>query len=701
MSESTRGIEVMGQAVAVALLLALTLGPAAAKEPATTAAVVVEAPAQGDAALARQIENLLTTTLDGQGIRRVRFGREDVSARETEIRKQIDDAFARVTAGMRSKPFDEGNEILNAAFFQAKQILGRIDPGLMARLYKAFAAAQVTLGRKDLGEDYVIASLNLDPEQSPRSFHYFSDMRWVVEAAHKRFKGKRHAVTLAAKPSSARIIVDGKDLGPGPVEIALASGPHLVQIQADGFHPQGWLKETDAEARWSFDLRPLPAWERYTSLRRKGASLLQLDRAERKAAQGGAGASSPRCPTDTLATLGRLVDAHHVLLASVESVGDRIAVRGCHRVDGIVTPFSLLLVRDATLLEKIRAAVEETLAVGRTVAAEKIAAAVKTERSAQDPLQRRLDAARQAVTGRLSGIADRERHHRALGLAAKNSRFRVVRGPLEALVTDLDEAARVYATDKVLCTRLVKGAEDRLGRMKDMLLSVDAWDPTEEARARDAAAVRRDHAAARQAVTEARGHWKKSRRAVKDREARKQLDRQGKALQRELKALDKALKKAGDPRPFSGRTLQLLIDAKGLRRAVDAALEPPPPPPPPPIIPAVEPEPASGPVPKGHESRTSGASSAQLGFKAPPTVEPASEAPPTVEPASEAPPTVEPDVEPLPEGVPEAGPVPKAVPVPLPEAIIDPIIPDVEPEPVIPEPDVEPEPEPEPESTLF
>jgi hypothetical protein len=216
MSESTRGIEVMGQAVAVALLLALTLGPAAAKEPATTAAVVVEAPAQGDAALARQIENLLTTTLDGQGIRRVRFGREDVSARETEIRKQIDDAFARVTAGMRSKPFDEGNEILNAAFFQAKQILGRIDPGLMARLYKAFAAAQVTLGRKDLGEDYVIASLNLDPEQSPRSFHYFSDMRWVVEAAHKRFKGKRHAVTLAAKPSSARIIVDGKDLGPGP-----------------------------------------------------------------------------------------------------------------------------------------------------------------------------------------------------------------------------------------------------------------------------------------------------------------------------------------------------------------------------------------------------------------------------------------------------------------------------------------------------
>jgi sec-independent protein translocase protein TatA len=37
-------------------------------------------------------------------------------------------------------------------------------------------------------------------------------------------------------------------------------------------------------------------------------------------------------------------------------------------------------------------------------------------------------------------------------------------------------------------------------------------------------------------------------------------------------------------------------------------------------------ETASGPVPKGHESRTSGASSAQLGFKTPPTVD-ASEEP--------------------------------------------------------------------------
>ena len=54
MSEITRGIEAMGRAAAVTLLLTLTLGSAAAKEPAATAAVVVEAPEQGDAAPGRE-----------------------------------------------------------------------------------------------------------------------------------------------------------------------------------------------------------------------------------------------------------------------------------------------------------------------------------------------------------------------------------------------------------------------------------------------------------------------------------------------------------------------------------------------------------------------------------------------------------------------------------------------------------------------
>ncbi len=450
--------------------------------------------------------------------------------------------------------------------------------------------------------------------------------------------GKKHAVTLTAEPSSAHIIVDGKDLGRPPVEIALAGGPHLIQIQANGYHPQGWLKETDAETQWSFHLRPLPGWKRYTSLRHDGAAQLRLDDAGRKAVKGGDEAAAPSCPAETLGSLGRLVDARHVLLASVESVGDRIAVRGCHAVGGTNTPFALLLVRDATLLEKIRSAVEGTLAEGREAAGKPSNKAL-TVRSAQDPLLRRLDASRRTVTARLSGIAARERHHRSIGIAGKNSRFRVIRGPLEALLTDLAEAERVYPTDKVQCARLVKGAEDRLRRMKDMLLSVDAWDPTGEAQIRDVAQVKADHAAAKQAVAGARGHWKASRRKLKDRVARKRLDKQSKALQKELKALDKIMKKAGDPLPLAGRTLQLLIDAKGLRRGVDVAFESPPTPPPPPIVPEVEPEPED------------------VGAEAPPTARVGAEAPPTV------------------------------------------VEPEVEPEVILLEPDVEPEPE--PESALF
>ena len=478
MRNINRGFGVSGRGVAV--LLFLTLGAAittAGEQDSTTAAVVVEAPGTEDAALARQIETLLTTTLDGQGIHRVHFGREDVSTREKEILKQIDEAFARVSAGMRSKPFDEGNEILNHAFFQAKQILGQIDPILLARLYKAFAAAQVTLGHTELGEDYVAASLYLDRDQSPRSFQYFTEMTRVVEAAHKRVNGVRHPVTLTAEPSAAHILVDGKDLGQPPVEVALSSGPHLVQIQADGYHPQGWLKETDTKTRWSFTLRPLPGWNRYTSLRRDGAAGLRLDAAGRKAVQGGGEAPPPTCPVETLTTLGRLVDARHVLLASVESVGDRIAVRGCHGEGKIVTPFALLLVRDASLLEKIRAAVEDILATGRKAKAANPARVAAMERSAQDPLLRRLEAMKAAVNARLTGIATRERQLRNLGLAEKTTRFQVVRAPLEALRTDLATAEQTYPTDKVLCTRLVAGAEDRLRRMKDMLMSVDAWDP--------------------------------------------------------------------------------------------------------------------------------------------------------------------------------------------------------------------------------
>jgi len=589
---------------AVALFLVLSVGAAAAAErvPAT-AAVVVEAPGAEDAALARQIETLLTVTLEGRNIRRVRFGREDISAREDVIRKHIDVVFARVTAGMRSKPFDDGNEILNRAFFQAKQILGRIDPLLLARLYKAFAAAQITLGRKDLGEDYIAASLNLDKEQSPRSFHYFSDMRRVVEDAHRRIGGTLRDVTIAAEPAEARIYVDGRDLGPAPAETALGGGPHLVQIRADGYHPQGWLKDADAEAgadediRWDFHLRPLPAWKRYTSVRREGAAALRLDAAARKAVSGGAQAPAPTCPADSIDTLGRLVDARQVLLASAEDLGGRIAVRGCLAQGGVVTPFALLLARDATLLEKIRSAVEDALETNRDALAAKPSEAERTDRSARDPLLVRLDAARDRVEKRLAGVAARERHHRSIGLAEMNTRFRVVRGPLEGTLADLAEAARIYPDDKILCARLVTNAEDRLRRMKDMLLSMDAWDPGGDAKARDEAAALADLSAATQAVAEARGHWKASRRKLKDRAARKRLDREDKALYLERRALDKAMKKAEDPRSLAGRALQLQIDAKALRRAVDVALEPPPPPPRP-VIPDVEPEPVPVPVPE-------------------------------------------------------------------------------------------------------
>ena len=627
------------------ILLTVILFPIAAQaggDSGATAAVVVEAPEGSDAALAHQIESLLTATLEDRGINRIHFGREDASVREDEIRKGINEAFNRVTAGMRSKPFDEGNEILNQAFFQAKQILGRIDPALLVRLYKAFAAAQITLGKNGLGEDYVAASLNLDREQSPRSFHYFSAMRWVVDAAFKRVDGPKTDVFIDAAPPEARILVDGKDLGSPPVEIKLGGGPHLVQVRADGYYPQGWLKDSSAGTRWNIKLRPLPAWSRYTTLRRNSVAGLRLDEAARRAVAAGGEAPAPVCPTDALAALGRLVAAEHILLASVESLGDRIAVRGCHRVGRTVTPFSLLLKRDASLLGHIREAIEDALARGRaaTAAAAKPSPADRIRKGAQDPMLARLDATRRAVDKKLAEIASRERGYSAIGLADRNARFRVVRGPLEGLLVELDEAARVYPTDKVQCGRLVRGAEDRLRRMRDMLLSVATWDPTPKAKARDEAAVRADHATAQQAIDAARGKWKTTRRKVKDRALKKHLDRKLNALRKELKGLSGELKRADDIRPLAGKTLQLVVDAKGFLRAVDAALEPPPPPPPLPLVPEVEPEPE--PIGAG---------------KPLPQVAPESVVVPEVEPeiGAEAPPTelvepdVEPDVEPEPE----------------------------------------------------
>ena len=654
------------------LLLTLAISPAAALaagDSRATAAVLVEAPDESDTALAQQIESLLTTTLEDRGIRRIYFGREDVSAREDEILKGINEAFSRVTAGMRSKPFDEGNEILNRTFFRAKQILGRIDPILLARLYKAFAAAQITLGKKGLGEDYVAASLNLDSEQSPRSFHYFSAMRWIVDAAHKRVDGPRVDVVIDAAPPEARILVDGKDMGRPPVEVKLGGGPHLVQVRADGYHPQGWLKDTTAGTRWSIKLRPLPAWGRYTTLRRNSAAGLRLDEAARRAVAAGDEAPAPVCPSDALAALGRLVVAEHILLASVESLGDRIAVRGCHSVGGTVTTFSLLLKRDASLLGHIREAVEDALARGRaaTAAAAKAMPADRIQKGAQDPMLARLAAARRAVEKKLVGIAGRERGLRALGLADGNARFRVVRGPLEGILVDLDEATLVYPTDKVQCGRLVRGAEDRLRRMRDMLLSVAAWDPTPKAKTRDEAAVRTDHATAQQEVDAARARWKTARRKVMDRALKKRLDRKLNALRKELKGLSRELKRADDVRPLAGQTLQLVVDAKGFIRAVDAALEPPPPPPPPPLVPEVEPEPEPAVAdPSRDQARR------------------AQEA--TVDPVPE--PAVEPMVEPEPE--PEIG--AEAPPTEKPE-----------PKPVVVVPEVEPEPEPEldPNDTLF
>ncbi|MBM4370578.1 MAG: PEGA domain-containing protein, partial [Deltaproteobacteria bacterium] len=396
---------------ALALLYALVAAAAPAAAEGTAAAVLVVAPEPRDRALAGQIEELLAAALDARGIRRARFGEEDVGVREETIRKQLDEALPRVTSGLRGQPFDEASAILNDAFFGAKQILGLVDPALLARLYKAFAAAQVTLGRTDLAEDYVAASLNMAPDQSPRSFQYFSAMERVVDAAHRRVTGPRTRVSIVAEPPDATIRVDGRDLGGSPVEIELTGGPHLLQVRAGGHHAQGWLKDAAAGDRWTITLRPVPGAARFDGLRDEGARGLRLERQALEAAAAGGATPPPPCPSEVLTALGRLADAEHVVLAVVESAGDRIAVRGCHQVRGVVSPIALVLARDASLLEGLRAALEAGLATG----SEPPAAAVSAREPARDPRLRRAEGLLGTVEDRLRALAARERQLRALG----------------------------------------------------------------------------------------------------------------------------------------------------------------------------------------------------------------------------------------------------------------------------------------------
>ncbi|MBM4371198.1 MAG: hypothetical protein FJ098_06065 [Deltaproteobacteria bacterium] len=213
---------------------------------------------------------------------------------------------------------------------------------------------------------------------------------------------------------------------------------------------------------------------------------------------------------------------------------------------------------------------------------------------ARDPRLRRAEGLLGTVEDRLRALAARERQLRALGLGARVPRLRAARDPLEELLPALQEAVSIHGTDPALAARLLQDAEDRWGRMQNLLLSVDAWDPTGEARARDVQAASEEHTRAQQRLRDAGARWKAARSKLRDRALQKRFDQELKALQKQGAALSKEVAKAKDLRPWTARSTQLLVDAGGFLRAVDAAFEPPPPPPPSPpelVVPEVEPEP--------------------------------------------------------------------------------------------------------------
>lgn len=360
-----RGTRIQFGGLTICLVLGLWVGAGAANaQVRKTAAVQVFPAAANDVEVANQIRKIAVDTFENyRNLLTKRF----LTDRDVKLAEELDEmltaATRKVSTGMRGEVFDEGVEAFDSAYLKSKGALGELEPELIQRLYVGLSMSKAVLGDRGLAVDYMTLYANMLGESGRQKVSYNRLFQDVWADAWKRVSGTdKYKVTIHAEPAGALVGIDGKTWGKAPMEVEIAAGNHLVQVEAEGYARAGWIKDPTLQGRqWNLVLAPYPSRQRYLdTVARLGAHFSPPAVPEKKRKRGRRHQSPSPAPIAadaleaTISSLVELLDVDYMLFATVSTEGSAIRIRGVfysvfglHRLDETVK-------RDATIIESVR-----------------------------------------------------------------------------------------------------------------------------------------------------------------------------------------------------------------------------------------------------------------------------------------------------------------------------------------------------------
>jgi hypothetical protein len=568
------------------------LAPVAAQAQDTRCAVYAEGVGSGRASdLAKLLEQVFVS---GNACTRATLAEELPSMEGLDQR--LEDVIGQVRNGRGGASFADGAKAIQGIYLESKAYLPFAQAATIAKMYKVMAMVQLELEQQGLASEYLAASLNIDPSQTPMSFAYSQGLRdFHAAQAASLAQAPKAKVRIDSAPGGALVVVDGKAAGQTPLELELGSGPHLVQVQKEGHKSTGWLKAT-TEAPWNFKLEPLPGLARLDASRGQILATMAGKPGKAKAAKAPA-APGPNCPELEMNTLGTMLKANVVMVARVEEKNGMMQVTACQKGAGPATGALETFVIDGTLPARLKEKFGGAAAQAAVQTAEAQAEAAPKPTtpglSALPPVVDKIHRTRTAVTEFYGVLMAKQRDFRDKGFLEQGKRLDTIRVAVVGILKDLDEGEAAHPADVRKAARLEAKASELWARMADTVLSVRSMEVSQKMAEQGAKEAKTLGDRCKTGLTDLAQRWKKEGRKLKDRNFQKTFTKALTDLQKKWQPKPVRLRRGQTPPPPPGRAemLQCRIDVEVLAGQLERKLAPPPPPKPA-VEPEVEPEPA-------------------------------------------------------------------------------------------------------------
>jgi len=384
---------------------------------------------------------------------------------------------------MRGKVFDEGVEALDTAYLKSKGALGELEPELVQRLYVGLSMSKAVLGDRGLAVDYMTLFANMVGESGRRKVSYNNLFQEIWADAWKRVSDTdKFKVTINVEPAGALVGVDGKTWGKAPLEVELAAGSHLIQVEAEGYARAGWVKDPRLQGRnWNLKLAPYATRQRYLdTVARLGVHFSPPPAApvKKKRKRRGRKVPPPLPPIAadaleaTVGSLAELLDVDYLLFVTVSTAGSGIhlkgvfySVFGLHRVDEKVP-------RDAKIIESVRALL---LAASDLEVLKKSLAEQRTEEQHRR-LVRWADDLLEGISGSRSMLMRRVEQWELVGEKKKAVLFAATAGDVAALEAQARQARAGASSDPQGTRKNLDGVATAWKNLEPKVRSLLAWD---------------------------------------------------------------------------------------------------------------------------------------------------------------------------------------------------------------------------------